>query len=67
MGVFLFSDKSHSSTRITRYQFMDSQVTVYWKNDDGETSSDFGEFSTDGRTMFLQPANNVPRREYHRC
>jgi hypothetical protein len=31
------------------------------------TSSDFGEFSADNRTMFLQPAGNVPRREYRRC
>jgi hypothetical protein len=67
MGVFLFSSKSHSSTRVTRYQFAGSTVTVYWEKDGKETSSDFGEFSTDGRTMYLQPAENVPRREYHRC
>ena len=67
MGVFLFSDKSHSSARVRRYEFAGSRVTVYWENDGSETSSTFGEFSADNRTMFLQPANNVPRREYHRC
>jgi len=67
MGVFLFSSKSHSSTRVTRYEFAGSNVTVYWEKDGTETSSDFGEFSADGRTMFLQPHDNVPRREYHRC
>jgi hypothetical protein len=67
MGVFIFSSKSKSSTRVTRYEFAGSIVTVYWEKDGSETSSDFGEFSADGRTMFLQPHENVPRREYHRC
>ena len=67
MGVFLFSSRSHTSTRVNRYEFVGSTVTVYWQKDGKETSSDFGEFSTDGRTMFLQPHENVPRREYHRC
>lgn len=67
MGVFLFASKSHSTTRVTRYEFVGAIVTVHWKKDDKETSSDFGEFSADRRTMFLQPHENVPRREYHRC
>lgn len=67
MGVLLFSDKSHSSARVTRYEFVGSLVTVYWMKDGSQTSSDFGEFSADHRTMFLQPHDNVPRREYHRC
>jgi hypothetical protein len=67
MGVFLFADKSKSTTRVTKYEFAGSVVTVYWEKDGNETSSDFGEFSADGRTMFLQPSGNVPRREYHRC
>jgi hypothetical protein len=67
MGVFLFESKSQASTHVTRYEFAGSLVTVYWEKDGNETSSDFGEFSADGRTMFLQPTNNVPRREYHRC
>jgi hypothetical protein len=40
---------------------------VYWMKDGKETSSDFSEFSADGRTMLLQPAEDVPRREYRRC
>jgi len=67
MGVLLFADKTRSTARITRYEFAGSTVTVYWIKDGKETSSDFGEFSADGRTMFLQPADNVPRREYRRC
>lgn len=67
MGVFLFASKSHSTTRVSKYEFVASTVTVYWDKDGKTTSSDFGEFSVDGRTMFLQPAEKVPRREYHRC
>ena len=67
MGVFLFASKSHSTTPVTKYEFAGSAVTVYWMKDGKETSSDFSEFSADGRTMFLQPGENVPRREYHRC
>ena len=67
MGVYLFSSKSHSVTKVTRYEFAGDKVTVYWEKDGKETSSDFGEFGADGKTMFLQPAENVPRREYHRC
>jgi hypothetical protein len=67
MGVFLFSDKSHLSRKITKYEFDGSTVTVRWYLENELTSSTFGEFSPDGRTMFLQPGTDVPRREYHRC
>jgi hypothetical protein len=67
MGVFLFASKSHSTTPVTKYEFVGSTVTVYWMKEGKETSSDFSEFSADGRTMFLQPAEDVPRREYSRC
>jgi hypothetical protein len=67
MGVLLFAGKSHSSARVTKYEFVGPTVTVHWIKDGDETSSDFSEFSADGRTMFLQPGENVPRREYHRC
>ena len=67
MGVLLFESKSHSTTHVSKFEFVGSSVSVYWDKDGKTTSSDFSEFSADGRTMFLQPANNVPRREYHRC
>jgi hypothetical protein len=67
MGVFLFASKTHTSSRVTKYEFVGSTVTVYWMREGKETSSDFGEFGADGRTMFLQPAENVPHREYRRC
>jgi len=67
MGVFVFANKSHMSRKISRYEFSDTTVTVRWFIEDELTSSSFGEFSRDGRTMFLQPGADVPRREYHRC
>ena len=68
MGVLIFATKSHTSSRVTRYDFTGSLVTVHWERDDGQmTTSVFGEFAADGRTMFLQPAQSVPRREYKRC
>jgi hypothetical protein len=67
MGVFLFSDRSHLSRPISTYEFHDNYVVVKWSLDGKPTSSTFGEFTSDGRTMFLQPGDDVPRREYHRC
>jgi hypothetical protein len=67
MGVFLFSDKSRLSRKISKYEFDGGNVTVRWYLDDGATSSTFGEFSADGGTMFLQPSGEVPRRQYRRC
>jgi hypothetical protein len=67
MGVFKFADKSRSSSKVQRYEFVGTRVIVHWFNDQELTSSDFGEFSTDNRKMFLQPSGDVPRREYHRC
>jgi hypothetical protein len=67
MGVYKFTDKTRSSNKVQRYEFTNAGVSVYWYNGGDLTISDFGEFSTDNRTMFLQPPGNVPRREYHRC
>jgi hypothetical protein len=67
MGVFIFSDKQRLSRKVTAYEFDGSVVTVRWYLDEKLTSSTFGEFSADGKTMFLQPGESVPRREYHRC
>jgi hypothetical protein len=67
MGVFLFSDRSHLSRSISTYEFHDNYVVVRWDLEGKPTSSTFGEFTSDGRTMFLQPGDDVPRREYHRC
>ena len=66
IGMFRFADKSHSSSKVQSYGFTDTTVTVYWP-DSGKLPSEFGEFSADNRTMFLQPAVNVARREYRRC
>ncbi len=69
MTTLLLSNKSNTRHRVKNYEFGATSVTVYWYNDKELTSSDFGEFSADGRRMFLQPdtKSNVPRREYNRC
>jgi hypothetical protein len=67
MGVYKFADKAHASNKVQRYEFTKTGVSVHWYNGGELTSSDFGEFSADNRTMFLQPSGEVPRREYHRC
>ena len=67
MGVFLFSDKSQTNHRVTGYDVTDTVVTAHWYKDKELTSSTFSEFSADGHTMFLQPSDKVPRREYKRC
>lgn len=67
MGLYKFADKSRSSSKVQRYEFNPTGVTVHWYNGGELTSSDFGEFSANNRTMFLQPSGNVPRREYRRC
>jgi len=68
MTVRLFRDSSSVERKITRYEFHDSSVDVYWLDEDThETSSTFGEFGKGGNQMFLQPADNVPHREYNHC
>jgi hypothetical protein len=67
MGVYKFADKARSSNKVQRYEFSATGVSVHWYNGGELTSSDFGEFSADNRTMFLQSAGTVPRREYRRC
>jgi hypothetical protein len=67
MGVYVFADKSRLNRKISAYEFGGSAVTVRWSLDDKLTSSTFGEFSPNGATMFLQPGEDVPRREYRRC
>jgi hypothetical protein len=53
---------------IVRYDFSGTQVTVVWKNPKGETvSTDFTEFSADGRRMVQLANKDGPRREFRRC
>lgn len=54
---------------IERYDFGATQVTVHWRDTKkGETyTTDFGEFSADGRGMVQLPNEKGPRREFHRC
>lgn len=54
---------------IVRFDFSAKKVTVEWKDTKkNETyTTDFGEFSADGRRMVQLPNERGPRREFHRC
>lgn len=54
--------------RISEYEVVRNTVTVYWTNGKGErVSTDFGEFSTDGKRMVQMRNESGPRREFRRC
>ena len=55
--------------RIERYDFRPSKVTVVWRDDSrGESyTTDFANFSADGRRMVQLRNAAGPRREFHRC
>jgi hypothetical protein len=54
---------------IERYDFRSNKVTVVWRDDTrGESyTTDFANFSADGRRMVQLRNSAGPRREFHRC
>ena len=47
--------------KIDHYQFTPSEVQVGWMNPQaGELWAAYGEFSKDGRSMFMQPRGSAP-------
>ena len=54
---------------IERYDFRAKKVTVVWRDDSrGESyTTDFANFSADGRHMVQLRNAAGPRREFHRC
>ena len=54
---------------IERYDFRRNKVTVVWRDDSrGESyTTDFANFSADGRRMVQLRNTAGPRREFHRC
>ena len=54
--------------RIREYEVGRDAVTVHWTNGKGEhVSTDFGEFSADGKRMVQLRNEEGPRREFRRC
>ncbi len=53
---------------IVRFRFTGTKVTVVWQDPNGESfTTDFAEFSADGRRMVQLKNEKGPRREFHRC
>jgi len=54
---------------VERYDFRANNVTVVWRDDKrGESyTTDFANFSADGRHMVQLKNSAGPRREFHRC
>jgi hypothetical protein len=54
---------------IERYDFGSKKVTVVWRDDSrGETyTTDFANFSPDGKRMIQLKNAAGPRRQFHRC
>jgi len=55
--------------KIDHYAYTDTMITVFWVRltDHGITSTDYGDFSADGRRMAQLVSHDGPRREHHRC
>lgn len=54
--------------KITKYEFTDTKVVVYWIGTSGKhTSTDFGAFSADGQGMVQLLTKEAPERAFHRC
>ncbi len=68
LNIFRSSDNASFSFRITRYEFSDASVKVFWIRRDGdETSTTYGQFGADGRTMVQLPTQQSAERPHRRC
>jgi hypothetical protein len=68
MGVKWFSDGKSAELKITKFEFHDDSVEVYWIDfEKNEVSAVYSEFSSDGRIMYLQKNSQAPHRQYKRC
>jgi hypothetical protein len=62
------SDHVRIVFKISRYDFDDKTVKVYWTDTEGnDMVTNFGEFSADRRRMVQLKIDAGPRREFHRC
>jgi hypothetical protein len=53
--------------QITRYNYTDDSVRVYWLNGADELVMVFAEFNGSHTAMAQQENDNKPRRTFHRC
>ena len=66
MNIVRVSDKKRLRFRVTKYDFSDTTVIVYWTDADGSASqTTYGKFGSDGRTMIQ--IKTTPERPYRRC
>ncbi|KAB2920373.1 MAG: hypothetical protein F9K29_02515 [Hyphomicrobiaceae bacterium] len=68
LNIFRSSDSASFSFRITRYEFAETYVRVFWIRRDGaETSTTYGQFGADGRTMVQLATQESAERPHRRC
>jgi hypothetical protein len=66
MNIVRVGDKKRLRFRITKYDFSDTTVIVYWTDVDGSAhQTTYGKFGPDGRTMIQ--TKTTPERQYRRC
>jgi hypothetical protein len=62
------SDGSRIELKIDHYVYADDAITVFWvAPDQSMTSTTYGDFGADGRTMAQFTTDNGPRRAHRRC
>jgi hypothetical protein len=62
------SDRVRIVFKISRYDFDDKAVKVYWTDTEGnDMVTTFGEFSADRRHMVQLKNDAGPQRKFHRC
>jgi hypothetical protein len=62
------SDGGRIELKIDHYDYADDAITVYWLTPDKSmTSTTYGDFGADGRTMAQLATSDGPRREHRRC
>ena len=66
--IAVLTSKERHRYKISRYSVSDDTITVYWIDGSGaEVSTDFSEFSADGKSMVQIRNESGPRREFRRC
>jgi hypothetical protein len=53
--------------KVTGYDYSGDTVTMYGLYQGQKLSTEFSEFSADGRTMAQQKGESGPHRSFHRC
>jgi len=68
LKILRYSDNARFDFPISRYEFSEQEVTVFWIRADGsQTTTIYGRFSSDGRTMVQLPTAQFGERPHTRC